>query len=157
MCAPLAQMVKKALERRLLCEDGEVEWWVEKLAKPMYPGDGTSTDARVAKYARDGRRLGAVEPWPSWRGSRVDLRIKVPPLGGDKYLWFHRVVCLAWHGDRHQDKGGKWVRRKTKWPAANLHVDHGGRPPSCVRIGSLMFCTPARNWELQKERKEGWA
>ena len=34
MCAPLAQMVMKALERRRLCEDGEVEWWVEKLAKP---------------------------------------------------------------------------------------------------------------------------
>ncbi len=148
-------------EWRPLVRDGrDFQYIVEKLKRPYFKL-GVKTNARIIRCNMDGKERTEPSYNARQKAYRTDLQVDIPALGATgRWAFFHRVVAFAWHPNKVQEEGGSWrdlytTKRKTwhNFDPYLYEVDHGQNGPGEVFIENLSIVTPARNKELERERK----
>lgn len=154
---------RRAKEAHSIWKDDSTgeEYVLERYAKPHVHSSNSNIqkDTRVAHFAPDTRKMSFVKPSFHPQPSRVDLRIRIPPLAARKQILYHRLVAYVLHGGTYEAEGGVQVQLPAAWSwkdfeASGLVVDHGGRGTRFILAGLLKICTKKRNYELEKEREK---
>lgn len=111
------EAIKGVLAKRLIArsDDTGKSCWVLKMDQEWEPGAlGVKTDAMVVRVDAKTKAVTCPKPEPRYcNANRVDLRIRIPELGGR--IYFHRAVCLAFRPGiaeieaamKHQEKNGQ--------------------------------------------------